>query len=242
MEAPYNELANYLYNLSGLLVQHAQQPINSDTIQQANQYTEALTAIYPLILGKLRAYNTPMTQFPNVNVPNPIVPVAAVNVPKPATPGVNVMQPTTPIVNITRPIVPGFVNVTRPTTGVNVTIPTPIVNTARPTTPGVNVPTIGVAGRATQQVPVVNIGDVGTHYMVGWASPFRVTNVSKNGKQVDILYRRGGSQKIFWKNNKSFPAGWYSADTKPWDVERQRKWGRIDTYSFGVEEQYDTTD
>jgi hypothetical protein len=212
MSGSYNELADYLHNLSGLLVQHAQQPVNNTTIQQANQYSEALTAVYPLLLEKLQTYNT---QQPILTIPRqPTVPIVAARTMTAGVPVINIpKQPTVPM-----------------TAGV------PVINVPRqPTAPK---PT----NQERKQVPVVNIGDVGTYYSsAGLANPFRVINVTKNGTQIDILFDAGGTITLVWRDNKSYPANWYNINTKPWDVANDRKWGRITTYKFGIREQYDTT-
>jgi hypothetical protein len=58
MSYSYPELADYIFNVSTLLVEHSQVPVSPLTAQQANQYAEALSAVYPLIIDKLNAYNT----------------------------------------------------------------------------------------------------------------------------------------------------------------------------------------
>jgi len=52
----YIEHAEYLLNLSRLLVAHAHEPVNTVTSKQADDYAEALTAVYPLILQELHNY------------------------------------------------------------------------------------------------------------------------------------------------------------------------------------------
>ena len=53
----YPDLANYLQNLSTLIVEHSKKPLTPETIQQASQYKQALDAVYPLISNYLNLYS-----------------------------------------------------------------------------------------------------------------------------------------------------------------------------------------
>lgn len=49
----YNELANYLHVLSTNIVEHSKLPVSAETIQLANNYKQALEAVYPLLNAEL---------------------------------------------------------------------------------------------------------------------------------------------------------------------------------------------
>ena len=286
MSTSYKDLAKYLYNLSLLLVQHSEEPINSTTIEQSKQYIEDLNAIYPSILEKLSDYskNTLLPKISPISPSLPKIPPIINN--KPQLPTMSGSTPKLPLSvnnnNLFNPIIPGITNniprvtpgptmnnIPRVTPGptmnniprvtpvstMNNNVPTPYVNNIVGTrTNNNNVPTSyvnNVVGTRTNNnednVPIVRVGDVGTHYSNGMAHSFTVTNVSNNGKKIIIRYEgllydntNDRPVTLVWKKigNKT---DWYLETDNKSIIDSRRKWGSFNTYKIGVRQNYDTT-